>query len=233
MSDSYKFSDDPATNQWAFWAFLDARKRWEEQNAAPAPDPAPFPNPWEEQIRGIRAGLDEVEAGHGTLEKLNACRKLFTLLLEDRYQAFITAHPKFERAVIKKIAELRADVHGVLLTELFSLVEGKIKSRYRNSQKPKRPLTWWQEMVQQTGRLLTDNEVELHPGVKDDVRLLSVFCSFARKATLDAFGDRPISEDHTLALARSWHAAGGRAGLSDPEAAQRWFFNAMPPPPRS
>lgn len=100
-------------------------------------------------------------------------------------------------------------------------------------EEPKKPLSWWQEMLRNTGRLLTDNEVELHPGVTDDVRLLSVFCSFVRKATLDVMGDFPLSDEHTLALARSWHAAGGRAGLSDPEAIPRWFFHAMPPPPRS
>lgn len=222
------FSEDAATNQWAFWAFLDARKCCEESLprslAAKSEDKReepPAANPWQEQIDAIRELLNEAESNKTTLDKLNSCRKLFTLLLEDRYQEFIAAYPKFERALVKKIGELREDTNGILLDELFCLLEGKIQER-----KPKKPLTSWQLYVQKTGRLLTDNGVELHPGVKDDVRLLSVFCSAIRR-------EISLTNEQIVALARSWASAGGRAGLSTPEAARVWFSVAIALAPRA
>ncbi len=93
---------------------------------------------------------------------------------------------------------------------------------------PKQPLTEWQSYMKKTGELLSKNGVELHPGSKD-VRVLAVFCSIMRASLWNitdwkSWGTRrALTDDEILGLARSWHAAGGRAELENAEKQRVWF----------
>jgi hypothetical protein len=223
------FSSDPAANQWAFWRFLEAKADIKEDDAESIPDnewtpaqPArPFSpesfivHPWAGEIDAIRDLLNEVEAGT-PFEKLVGTRKLFTMLLEPAFQRFIRAHPKFQDALLDKIEELRGHPNGHMLEELMALLEHKIAAQ--------RPLSWWQEFLQHTGRLLTNNSVQLHPGAaaaSEDIRLLAVFCSVVYRTAPEKPADWQI-----LNLAATWHEFGGRAGLETEAARAAWYAAA-------
>lgn len=93
---------------------------------------------------------------------------------------------------------------------------------------PPRPLSWWQQMLKDTGKILSDAGVELLPGNRD-VRLLAVFCHFLRNVARDR-GCIPLTQEQILGLARNWHENGGRAGVDTPQKRQAWFARALAPP---
>ena len=202
---------------WNPESYPDDEEEWMPARAARPFSPQSFiVHPWAAEMGAIRDLLNEVEAGPGAYEKLVGTRKLFTMLLEPAFQSFIRAHPKFRASVVNKIADLRADPRGHMLEELMQLVENKIAAQ--------RPLSWWQELLQRTGRLLTNNGVQLHPGAAggtEDVRLLAVFCSTVRYTVCEKPADWQI-----LNFAASWHAFGGRAGLETEEARAAWYDDA-------
>jgi hypothetical protein len=88
---------------------------------AAAPKPAPKPSPWQLQVDAIRPLLAGVQAARSTEQKLPLVRGLFTLLLTER--AFLAAQPNFRNAVVKKIAEFRADPKAEPLTECLDAVD--------------------------------------------------------------------------------------------------------------
>lgn len=92
-------------------------RRWHEEKERQHKEAAFAANPWREQIVHIKAQLDAVQKASGLGEKLPAIRILLTNLLSQ--QAFIAAQPKFREALVKKVAELRADPKAEPLTELF------------------------------------------------------------------------------------------------------------------
>jgi hypothetical protein len=93
---------------------------------------------------------------------------------------------------------------------------------------PPRPLSWWQQMLKDTGKILSDAGVELLPGNRD-VRLLAVFCHFLRNVARDR-GCIPLTQEQILGLARNWHENGGRAGVDTPQKRQAWFARVLTPP---
>jgi hypothetical protein len=92
---------------------------------------------------------------------------------------------------------------------------------------PKRPLSWWQHMIKDTGKLLSDAGVELLPGSPQgrDVRLLAVFCHFLRKLARDR-GCIPLTHEQILGLARQWRLVGGRQFLATEGQRQAWWVAA-------
>ncbi len=100
----------------------------EEQLAAAAAAAAVCPNAqWREQIAFIKGELDAVARGPTLYERLTHVRILFTEIQNERYQAFIAAQPKFRAALVKKVAELKADPKAEALVELFEHTERMVE----------------------------------------------------------------------------------------------------------
>jgi hypothetical protein len=78
-------------------------------------------SPWQFQINTIKPLLDGVQAARTTEEKIPLVRGLFTLLLTER--AFLAAQANFRNAVVKKIAEFRANPQAEPLKECLDAVD--------------------------------------------------------------------------------------------------------------
>ncbi len=104
--------------------------RWEAKKAAKAAEAerqrqaAAAAHPHATEIATIKKWLNHVEAGRqeGNMGKqLDGCRALFTHILG--YDAFMAKYPNFRAAVVKKIAEFRANEKAAPLTELLDHVD--------------------------------------------------------------------------------------------------------------
>lgn len=95
--------------------------RWRAEKERQHREAALAAHPWREQIVEIRGQIDAVQNAVGIGQKLPAMRILLTNLLSQ--QAFLAVQPKFRMALLKKVAELRADPNANPLTELFDHVD--------------------------------------------------------------------------------------------------------------
>jgi hypothetical protein len=102
------------------------REQAREKMRAAAEEPPVYVSRWQNEIVAIRGYLNACEAARSVEEKIPIMRNLFTTLLA--YREFLAAQPKFRLAVRNKIAQLRADLRAVALTNVMEDVSALIQS---------------------------------------------------------------------------------------------------------
>lgn len=84
----------------------------------------PRAGPWRYEVTFLRRKLDDVEAAVGIPAKVEQTRLMMASMLD--FRAFLAATPKFRQAVVKKIAEFRADPKAADLKDILQRVSDMI-----------------------------------------------------------------------------------------------------------
>jgi hypothetical protein len=158
-----------------------------------------------------------------------AAREKMYALYEARRQAKEQKRLARQEALAARLAAAQAEKEAAeklqAAAEALKALGFTVELKMERIPKPStRPLSWWQQMMKDTGKILSDAGVELLPGNRD-VRLLAVFCHFLRKVARDR-GCIPHTQDQILGLARQWRLVGGRQFLATEGQRQAWWVAA-------
>lgn len=154
-----------------------------------------------------------------------AAREKACALFQARRQAKEEKIRARQEALARAAQEKEAAEKLQAAAEAMKALGFTVELKMERAPKPStRPLTAWQQLMKRVGSLLETNGVELHPGVKD-VRLLAVFCSIINVGYYLHGSD--LQDENILALARSWHENGGRAGVDTWENKRAWFARVL------
>jgi hypothetical protein len=181
-----------------------------------------------EQLRQLKEKQDE-ERYALSLEAREKAAALFVARAQAKEQKRLARQEALARAAQEKEATEKLTAAAEALKALGFTVELKMErpAPAAAPEAPKGRLSWWQQMMKDTGKLLSDAGVELLPGSPQgrDVRLLAVFCHFLRKVARDR-GCVPLTQDQILGLARQWRLVGGRQFLATEGQRQAWWVAA-------